>query len=76
MISCLVTILIISDQFVVYACITMIIMGLIGNGLNMMILAGLKLFCGNQSVFYIVVVSIDDCATLLIKCIIHIRRIS
>ena len=61
------TILFISNRFVIYSSIIIIIMGLIGNLLNIMIFTGLKLFRGNQSVFYIIVGSTVDCALVLLE---------
>ena len=63
----------ISDQFVIYASAIILIMGLIGNTLNIMIFTSLKLFRGNQSVFYIVVACVADCATLLLECLARIQ---
>ena len=57
----------ISNQFVIYSSFIIIIMGLIGNMLNILIFTGLKIFRGNQSVFYIVIASFADCLTLLIE---------
>ena len=54
----------ISDRFVISTTITIIILGLVGNFLNILILTGLKLFRGNPSVFYIIVSSFADCSIL------------
>ena len=61
------TILDISNQFVIYSSFIIIIMGLIGNMLNILIFTALKIFRGNQSAFYIVIASFADCPILLIE---------
>lgn len=61
------TILIVSDQFVIYSSFIIISMGLIGNILNIIIFTGLKLFRGHPCVFYIIIGSIFDCGTLLLE---------
>ena len=66
-------ILFISDQLVTYSGFILLVTGLIGNILNILIFRGLKLFRGNQSVFYIMVGSIVDCGTLLIECFYRIQ---
>ena len=60
------TILNFSDQVVIISNAIILTMGVIGNMLNVLIFTGLKMFRGNQSVFYIVFASFIDCSVLFI----------
>lgn len=59
------TILYVTQQFILYTSYVCLISGFIGNALNIIIFACLKIFRGNQCAFYIVVESIADCGVLL-----------
>jgi hypothetical protein len=59
------TILSVSEQYISYSGFVTLIAGFIGNILNIIVFTYLKLFRGNQCVFYLIVGSIVDCGVLL-----------
>ncbi|CAF1301850.1 unnamed protein product [Adineta steineri] len=71
--SCVQIITIVSQQFIIYSSFIILILGLVGNILNIITFTSLRIFRNNQCIFYIIVASIVDCGTLLIEFITRIQ---